>query len=535
MAKYYGLGDDEPREDSERIVAARLRHLPDGYVVFHHVTWQSKRKGREGDGEADFIVLHPEIGIIVFEVKGGGVHLVDGRWYSTDRHNEVHSIKNPYDQAVASKHALHKWLEKDAALARVPVGHAVVFPHIDEMPHLGLSAVPEITWTKSDLLTPLENIKRIAQHWKMKCSLSSEEITRICSLLAPTVSVRRALFRSSTVASEALLHLTADQIEAFSGLRSSRGGLILGGAGTGKTVLALARAQQLAADGFRTIFVCFNELLGSSLSQQFAEHPSLVAGTYHSLCFRQARRAKLQIPNQLTSSWWSTDAPELLVSACAESGVEFDAIVVDEAQDFEPSWIESLRCLMSNRSDAPFYAFADPRQELYGREWLSEEKWPFQYALSKNLRNTEPIAKRVLAIFNERDISHKIGGPAPMWRDIRDVKRPDIDAMAVVERLVEDGFGPSNLAVLCSSPALVERLRQATVGAFSFGKWGSRGIPVETIGRFKGLEAEAAVVVLEEQGDEDFQKTLAYVGISRARSVLVVVANSRLRSALNWG
>jgi hypothetical protein len=471
--------------------------------------------------------------MVVFEVKGGGIQIDNGRWQSTDRFGGVHDIKNPFEQALASKYALIDWLKKDAAMPHVSVGHGVIFPHLNEIPHLGTVASSEITWSKRELETPTASLNRLVVHWNLKSRLTDDDIARIVSLLAPTVRVKRSLANESAVAEDALLRLTAEQVEAFSGLRASRGGLVVGDAGTGKTILAIARAQQLAADGFRTLFLCYNELLGAALFERFSDTPKLTASTYHSLCFREAKRAGLQVSSNPPQSWWENDAAEMLIEACALTDSQFDAIVIDEGQDFAPNWIESLRCLVSSQQDAPFFAFADPRQELWGRNWSDEAGWPFTYVLHKNLRNTAPIASKVSAVFEHRSSSWGANGPRPIWRDIENPKRPERDVVALVEHLVDDGFGPRNMVVLCSSPILVNRLRQMTVASFSFGRWGSNGIPVETISRFKGLEAEAVVVVLEDAKDS-LEKILAYVGLSRARSILAVVGTGRMQGLINW-
>jgi hypothetical protein len=71
------------------------------------------RSGRPGDGEADFVAVHPSHGIIVIEVKGGGIEVDQGRWMSTDRNGVQHAIKNPFEQAAASKHDLLRFLQVD--------------------------------------------------------------------------------------------------------------------------------------------------------------------------------------------------------------------------------------------------------------------------------------------------------------------------------------------------------------------------------------------------------------------------------------
>ncbi len=165
------------------------------------------------------------------------------------------------------------------------VGHAVAFPHLATVPWLGPAGSEEITWTSTELSAATSAVKRTCNHWALKASLSEAELKQLVNLLAPTVTVHRKLGSDSAEAEAQLIQLTAEQVEAFAGLRAARGGLILGSAGTGKTVLAIARAQQLVKDGFRTLFVCFNELLGRLLEERFENTAGLTACTYHSLCF----------------------------------------------------------------------------------------------------------------------------------------------------------------------------------------------------------------------------------------------------------
>ena len=68
----------------ERIYNA-LSTLPDEYVVFHSVHWNKARpSGNIVWGESDFAVFHPDRGLLVIEVKSGGISCKDGRWYQTN-------------------------------------------------------------------------------------------------------------------------------------------------------------------------------------------------------------------------------------------------------------------------------------------------------------------------------------------------------------------------------------------------------------------------------------------------------------------
>lgn len=532
MARYIGLGEDEPSEDSERRVATALRVLPDEWVVLHHVSWQSRRSGRQGDGEADFVVLHPKRGLLVLEVKGGGIEIHDGRWSTIDRRGDRHEIKNPYEQATDSKHALLGWLKEHGLAGRVRIGHAVAFPHMSSLPNVGPAGPAPISFTKPDLEAIAAAIDRCFNHWGLEAKLSDRDASRLVGLLAPTVSVTPNLAGRTAEAEQDLLLFTAEQVEAFAGLRASRGGLILGGAGTGKTILAIARAQQLAKDGFRTLLVCYNELLGTELTRRTAAQPALTAGTFHSICLAEAARARLTTPAQKDAGWWERQAPELLIEACATTETSFDAVVVDEAQDFSPLWLDALRCLIATDRDAPFFEFADPRQDLWAREWSTDPRHPFVYELTRNMRNTRPIAERVAAAVATTCKDRGVAGPFPIWRTTEGSPR-ESDVITSVERLLDDGFTPASLMVLCEDAVLAARLRERSIGAYSFGRWGSRGVPVESISRFKGLDAGAVVLALAE-GPGPIHQAQAYVGMSRARSLLVVIGSEATRTAVNW-
>jgi hypothetical protein len=397
MARYIGLGQDEPSEDSEHRVATALQALPDDWTILHHVSWQSQRGRRQGDGEADFVLLHPKRGLLVLEVKGGGIEIHDGRWSTIDRRGDRHEIKNPYEQATDSKHALLGWLKDHGLANRVRIGHAVAFPHMATLPNVGPAGPAAISFTKPDLDNIAATIDRCFAHWALEAKLAVHDVTKLIGLLAPTLSITPNLAGKTAEAEQDLLLFTAEQVEAFAGLRASRGGLIVGGAGTGKTILAIARAQQLATDGFRTLLVCYNELLGADLARRTAAPPALTAGTFHSICLAEAAKAHLPVPGPKDATWWEQQAPELLVEACATTETTFDAVVVDEAQDFSPLWLDALRCLIATDKDAPFFEFADPRQDIWAREWTTDPRHPFVYELTRNMRNTRPIAERVAA------------------------------------------------------------------------------------------------------------------------------------------
>src|SRR5690606_25622564 len=102
-------------------------------TVFYSSPWLgTTADGREIDGEADFVVAHPDFGMLVIEVKGGAVSRdgSTGQWRTRDAYGITHRIKNPVDQARQSKYQLlHKLKESGVWRPRfINARHGVILP-----------------------------------------------------------------------------------------------------------------------------------------------------------------------------------------------------------------------------------------------------------------------------------------------------------------------------------------------------------------------------------------------------------------------
>ncbi|MBI9047456.1 MAG: NERD domain-containing protein, partial [Anaerolineaceae bacterium] len=77
------------RSNAEKLLYEQLaQQLGNNFSVFYSVGWIGKREGRNkpSDGETDFIILNPAMGILIIEVKGGIVGFNDATgWYSIRR------------------------------------------------------------------------------------------------------------------------------------------------------------------------------------------------------------------------------------------------------------------------------------------------------------------------------------------------------------------------------------------------------------------------------------------------------------------
>jgi len=493
------------------------------------------RAGRQGDGEADFVLLHPRHGIVVVEVKGGRVEIVDGRWYTTDRHDERFEIKDPFRQATDSKHALLTYLRSLGVLAAVPrLCHVVALPDLTVLAPIGLNP-REIVWDGADIHDMPAVLRRLLDHWEQSdsSSLSNTEVGALVRRLSPTTTVTRRL-RTDVADSEAdLIRLTDQQIAVFRTLRLIRRCVIEGGAGTGKTILAMEKARRLAEDGARVLLTCFNAPLAERVARDFQQTTNVTVSTFHALCGRLARQCGVAMPRSADDNWFDTRAADILTECLTRSDCpRFDALIVDEAQDFVDDWIAALLLLLTSPSDAPVCLFLDNHQQIFRAGRRIQLDWPV-FPLDRNCRNTLPIAKAVSHVFNDPLPTEGAEGALPSF--LKGTDRLAALVQSVVERmLTEEGLTPEQIAVLSDSREVVDRLHKLLVGDCAFVPLGGTGVLAETIHRFKGLEAAVVVLALSTQfgrsaGRDD---ALLYVGASRARSMLMIVGPASVQRRL---
>ena len=139
---------------------------------------------------------------------------------------------------------------------------------------------------------------------------------------------------------------------------------IAGPAGTGKTVLAMEKARRMATTGQRVLLLCFNRPLALDLA---ARADGFEVETFHDFCRRLSSRVGLRFGPKTNrdkdTRFWAEEAPMLLLEALQQlpAEVRYDAIVVDEGQDFLPDWWPCLDEALRRNREGTLYAF-------YGRQ-----------------------------------------------------------------------------------------------------------------------------------------------------------------------
>jgi hypothetical protein len=207
---------------------------------------------------------------------------------------------------------------------------------------------------------------------------------------------------------EQLLELTEKQFEVLKCLAGNRKAVITGGAGTGKTLLAMEKAKQMALQGHRTLFTCSNRLLSKYVRNQLEDIENLEVMNFHELCYKWGKKAGFDNlidpdgPNRysLTAEDYSTMFPETLAKASDKLTERFDAVIVDEAQDMKEIYWPALQFCLTE--DPVFYIFCDPNQSI----WHIRDDLPFNsptFNLYKNLRNSKKVFEAIKVLCSDKD------------------------------------------------------------------------------------------------------------------------------------
>lgn len=525
MARVYPPRFRAQGHESERSAYMALARLPDPWRVFHSVAWLAPGD-RAADGEADFVLVHPDHGLFVLENKGGNVVMHDNVWFRRTANGLVELPKNPAEQATGSKHQLLRLLKTRAGLGFVRAGHGVVLPDVAVDGDLGPGVPRQIILDRNDLDDIGAAILRMVEFWGGRSERIPEGILdRVTQVLAPTIEVRPLLRDDVDDAKARLIRLTEEQVRLLDLVGGNRSFIAYGGAGTGKTVLATEQARRLARAGFGedkgpVLLVCFNQLLGDHLTELLADEPLVRAGRYLSLCWRLAMDAGEVLPRDPSSGWWDQELPALAAEVVERTGSRFSAVVVDEGQDFDPDWWDYLRLMVE--PDSPFYVFADPHQAIFRKGWRPPFDEP-NFTLTTNCRNTRQIAEHVAAVFDDPVATLGVEGPKVEY--VRAATEQEIAKAlrATLHRLtIEEQLDPTQIVILADRRHLVERLRGTSFANQRLVEPGMKGVVVESIHRFKGMESDSVILIRTTEPDDD-DRMLSYVGLSRARAHLTVV------------
>lgn len=535
------------------VFRALAEQLGPDYVVMHSVAWISRPSGSgPREGETDILVAHPARGLLVIEVKGGRVSL-DYRtrtWVSIDRNEVAYEIKNPFEQARRGKFALLEKLResptwKKLGIRHFNLGYAVFVPGVGDGDRLrGPDAPAEIIGDRRNLSHLNAWVERALTYWEGEGGnsqpIGTHGVAALTTIFARVASTRPLLSARISDEDDARIALTNRQAAILDMLRRQRRVMIAGGAGTGKTLIAREKAVRLASEGMRTLLLCYNRGLADHLREQCAGLEGLDVATFHQVCHRWIGKVKTNTGRDLLAEAraavpggheFDHHMPMALALAVDTLGPVYDAIVVDEAQDFGDEYWLPVEMLLTQPNQAMLYVFLDENQDIYRRS--AEIPVPGEpMVLERNCRNTNPIHAAAYGHYRGAAVEPpEINGVGVERLLASDMEKQARSIGSLVTRLVvEEDVAPHEIAILlcdASDRAARERTLQKLPlpTAVKLGRvedYGPWRLTVDTVARFKGLERAVVILWAFDSCDIGRDRETLYVGMSRAKSVLFV-------------
>jgi Nuclease-related domain len=337
------------------------RALPDAYRVFHGVHWTRQYRGITVYGEIDFVILTSDGRILCIEQKNGRIEERDGKLIkiyedggkdvARQLHRSIESIRKKFEHVNGSAHPLSiEYLIycPDAALKKIQAAG------LDEARIIDASA-------KDDLAKRIEVLLPYGQSPRTDFGSVVEDFFNQSFEVVPDIHQHIDVQESNfTRLSGGLVDMLANLEMEPLRLR------VHATAGNGKTHLARFFYERMIREGKRPLLMCFNRPLAERLKHLTSSGG--VVDTWYGFLdnYLKSIGRPLDFNAMQTNPLFWDKALEFVQESALSGQVgddwRFDALIVDEGQDFEAPWFETARLFLRNRADILW--LEDPNQNV---------------------------------------------------------------------------------------------------------------------------------------------------------------------------
>jgi hypothetical protein len=556
MAKIYPIYkaslDNAPEVQSEKkAYAALAQGLPDDYTVLYGVEWTGDRAiNGSQDYECDFVITHPQKGLMVVEVKGGGIRY-DGQYgqWQSQNHKGIYKIKDPIKQARRNKYGLKNWIiskYQDLYKTRPSLKMAHCAWFIDTNINCGLppNTSPEMILTKDSIDNLHHDLEKAYAYFDDENNtrqLRPDELKKIISLLVPTGAFTQSMSKNIQDNEKQILQLTEQQYKILKSMRHQKRVFLSGGAGTGKTLLGLEKMRAEAVTGKRVLYTCYSRPVAETIQKENQIENAMIIN-FHKLCHEYAEKIGkgdlFSNPENLKSrDFWNKESVEILEEAIYSIGedLQFDTIIVDEVQDFSPHWLECIKSnLLKNEENGCIYFIGDRTQAIFEREDFQQQLNGFtEFELHENLRNTKQIFQSFSSL-----VPLECQSLGPTGQDIKLVQiKENTDLFTAVNseinKLISERVKYSEIVVLSGRrpsslfPAIEKSSHYTTTPT------NQNQTLFSTIHSYKGLESPIIILTDLTGIHRHNFKELLYVAFSRAKFYLIIIGDESEMKMLN--
>ena len=352
-------------------------------LFYRHLgpTWEMYVKPHLNGLRPNLVLLNPDVGIAVFEIRD---------WDLSERDGKSFLIKdNPIDKIrLYESEILELYCPRlDAKVGKAVITAGLVFTKtprqrvvalLDPFRDEAMRKYPEYyPIAGSDDLLKLSSLDHVFPEWARATSnyMRSDMAKDLRSWLREPAFSKEQRQRPILL-SDRQRNLV--KTRTLSGYRRIRGA-----AGTGKSVVVACRAAELARQGSNVLVVCFNITLLKYLRDLAVRHVAAsseirrpeVFLNFHQWCKRVCLTSAYDSYKQIWKDHPDGGDPQLALERVVELVLQlyrqgspclptYNAILVDEGQDFELGWWEALRQALEPNGE--MILVADKTQDIYG-------------------------------------------------------------------------------------------------------------------------------------------------------------------------
>lgn len=591
----------------ERRLFEVLRKLPDDYIVYYEPI--------VGQRYPDFVLIAPDMGLLVIEVKGWKPHQILGGDDKTIRLNDrgvVKNAKHPLGQAreykwnlvdECKKHPEYRELlqsggEHENQFA-FPFGNFVIMSNMtaDNLKNHSTGDLTKIFRPENvaprDALLSWEHMS--GEEIRQKFKRFFDPFWKIAPLRAKQLNILRAVIHPEIRITPPITLVTEDSVAeaaeliAVLDLRQERNArsigdghrIIYGVAGSGKTVLLLSRAKILQDQNpdAEILFLCFNVSFCAYVRAVLADYKRVKVRHFDGWAKENGvprRRRSAQADGPEDDESLGNRLKEVLEQGEQDSG-RYEAVLIDEAQDFPPVWFECALAAMKEPYDGDLIIVADGSQNIRQKRGIVWSKIGIRargrtinrrFDLDKNYRNSREIVELAAYFGAREDEDGEEGIPSMRVEPATAVRscgfKPIVvectgrqaeceSTLDIIRKLllttstrqdVPSGLRPSEIGVLY--PRLSRRDKpvfmnfREMVSSLAPCVWlnesaearwrvADPGIKIQTIHLAKGLQYRAVILMWGDQlprpfedTDEETDSRLLYVALTRAEEFLAI-------------
>ena len=579
---------------SNRVFPATVRRVAGalGTSLDNDVTvWYEPMFDRT-DTRPDLVVLDPRYGVVVIELLKGAdksqlLGVVNGELRIASDGQE-HSIPSPLIRADQFAASLRAALSAHPTLSKVPVGALAVFTNqtresadakrvgtVVDLDRCLFKPDLDLALSESDPAPMLRAFARAAGG-ALSTPLTDEALALLRGIIHPETIVnprpmQGALFSAAAIDGDEVKVMDRKQ-ERMAKSMGSGHRVIRGVAGSGKTLVLVSRARLLSQmlPSQKILVTCFTRSLASQLRKQLDDCPNVDVRNLDRVMDQAMRDAGVPHPGYSGGS--IPVAKAALEALDKKEGPRFRAVLVDEAQDFDPEALQfCVRLLEASAPDEQdLIIVADSAQNIFKKNFRWKDAGVNAIGRTQVLRTNYRNTKQILAFayaFLTADLSIEVQttldpdddiGIIPAEASNRDGDQPRVvgaddvaDEVAKAVAAVQDYYGTRSaarsIAVLYGeqpygresfAQSLSIALEKAGLPHFWVTDPDEKGnrdlagetdapIVLSTVHSAKGLEFPAVVACgLGARADLVTARKLAYVGMTRAINDLTVIVGS---------